>query len=107
MCSAESSKRGRTWTSFNQGPITFRLFNARVRERRNDYNEYAGSSSTSFAKIVNDNVGISATDVADTLGRLPAGFYAVVQHSGCEWRTENKPILVNNDNVDWDGLIPV
>jgi hypothetical protein len=31
----------------------------------------------------------------DESGLVPAGFYAVVHHSGLEWRTNNKPSLVN------------
>ena len=54
--------------------------------------------------VANDKAGIRATDVALGLGRIPAGFYIVVQHSGLEWRTENKHSSVN-DVVAWDGPI--
>ena len=64
-------------------------------------------SSTIFTKISNDKVGIQAADVAVGLRRIPAGFYAAVQHSGREWRTESKPISVDNDVVEWDGSIPM
>ncbi|KAI9574317.1 CHAT domain-containing protein [Boletus coccyginus] len=50
---------------------------------------------------------IRATDVALGLGRVPAGFYAVVHHSGLEWRTENKCSSVSHDVVQWDGPIPI
>ena len=59
------------------------------------------------AKIANDTVGIKAADIALGLGRLPAGFYSVVHHSGLEWRTENKHSSVNNDVVEWGGPIPM
>jgi hypothetical protein len=57
--------------------------------------------------IANDKVGIRAADVVVGLRRIPAGFYTVVQHSGHEWRTENKPVSANNDVVEWDGPIPM
>ncbi|KAF8422367.1 hypothetical protein L210DRAFT_952099 [Boletus edulis BED1] len=50
---------------------------------------------------------IRVTDVALGLRRLPVGFYAVVHHSGLEWRTENKPSSMNDDVVEWDGSIPI
>jgi hypothetical protein len=52
-------------------------------------------------------VGIRADDVALGLRRVPSGFYAVVHHSGLEWRTENKRTSVNDDVVEWDGPIPM
>jgi hypothetical protein len=52
-------------------------------------------------------VGIRATDVALGFRRLPSAFYAVVHHSGLEWRTENKPTSANEDVVEWSGPIPV
>ena len=64
-------------------------------------------SSTRFANIVNDKVGIRAADIAVGLRRTPAGFYTAVQHTGCEWRTENVPVSVNSDIVEWDGPIPM
>ena len=57
--------------------------------------------------IANDKEGIRATDVALGLGRVPAGFYTVVHHSGLEWRTENKCSSVNDDIADWAELIPM
>ena len=59
------------------------------------------------AKIANGKLGIRAADVVLGLERLPAGFYIVVQHSGLEWRTENKHSSVNNDVVEWGGAIPM
>ncbi|KAI9566935.1 TPR-like protein [Boletus coccyginus] len=50
---------------------------------------------------------IRATDVALGLRRVPAGFYAVVHHSGLEWRTENKRSSVGHDVVQWNGPIPI
>ena len=35
--------------------------------------------------MADDKVGIRAADVALGLIRVPAGFYAVVHHSGLEW----------------------
>lgn len=40
------------------------------------------------------------TDIALGLGRIPAGFYIVVYHSGLEWRIENKRSLVNDNVVE-------
>ena len=60
-----------------------------------------------FQEIVNRNVGIRAKNVDVALGRLPAGFYAVVQHGGNEWKTENKSVLVVDDVVEWGGPIPM
>jgi len=57
--------------------------------------------------IVNNEVGIRATDVALGLKRVPAGFYAVVRHGCLEWRTENKRSSVNVDVVEWSGPIPM
>ena len=57
--------------------------------------------------MTNDNVGIRVTDVALGLGRLPSGFYAVVHHSGLEWRTENKRSSIDDDLVEWSGPIPL
>ena len=58
-------------------------------------------------KIANDKVGIRATDVALGLRRVPAGFYTVVNHSGLEWKTENRPSSINDDVVEWSGPIPL
>ena len=58
-------------------------------------------------KIMNDKVGIRATDIAVGLRRLPAGFYIAIQHSGYEWRTENKAVSVNTNIVEWVEPIPV
>ena len=60
-----------------------------------------------FAKIANAKVGIRATNVDVALGRLAAGFYTAVQHSGREWRTENKPVLVLDAIIEWGGPIPM
>ena len=57
--------------------------------------------------MANDDVGVRATDLALGLRRIPAGFYTVVQHSGLEWRTENKRSSVNHDVVAWSGPIPM
>ena len=57
--------------------------------------------------FANAKVGIRATDIALPLRRLPAGFYTAVQHSGCEWRTENKRVSVIDDVVEWGGPIPM
>ncbi|KAI9463452.1 TPR-like protein [Boletus coccyginus] len=35
------------------------------------------------------------------------GFYALVHHSGLEWRTENKRSSVSHDVVQWNGPIPI
>ncbi|KAF8138812.1 TPR-like protein [Boletus edulis] len=50
---------------------------------------------------------IRATNVTVGLRRLPAGFYTVVNHSGLEWRTENKRSSVNDGVVEWSGPIPI
>ena len=63
--------------------------------------------STQLGMIVNNKVGIRATDVALGLRRIPAGFYAVVRHSGLEWRTENERSSVNIDVAEWNGPIPM
>jgi hypothetical protein len=55
--------------------------------------------------MANFRIGIRATDVTVGLRRIPAGFYAAVQHNGLERRTTNKPVLVNNDVVQWGGPI--
>lgn len=60
-----------------------------------------------LTKIANDKVGIRAADVAVGLRRIPAGFYIAVQHSGREWRTENKSVSVNHDVIEWEGSIPM
>ena len=60
-----------------------------------------------FANNINNNVGIRATDVTLGLQGIPAGFYVAIHHSGLEWRTENKPLSVNHDIVDWNGPIPM
>ena len=60
-----------------------------------------------LVKMANFWLGIRATGVTTGLRRIPAGFYAAVQHDGLEWRTTNKPVLVNNDVVQWDGQIPM
>ena len=77
------------------------------RERRTGYHEYVTHVSARVAKIANEKVGIRATDVALGLRRIPAGFYTVVNHSGLEWKTENKPSSVNDDVVEWSGPIPL
>ncbi|KAF8552263.1 hypothetical protein OG21DRAFT_1486344 [Imleria badia] len=68
---------------------------------------HTGENEETFAKITNDEVGIRAKDVALGLRRLPAGFYTVVQHSGREWRTENKGSSVDDDVVEWAEPIPI
>ncbi|KAF8127163.1 Alpha/Beta hydrolase protein [Boletus edulis] len=52
---------------------------------------------------------IRVTDVALGLRQLPVrvGFYAMVHHSGLEWRTEIKSSSMNDDVVEWDGSIPI
>ncbi|KAG6370013.1 hypothetical protein JVT61DRAFT_12531 [Boletus reticuloceps] len=50
---------------------------------------------------------IQAKEPALGLRRLPAGFYAVVHHSGLEWRTENKRSSVSDGVVEWSGPIPL
>ena len=60
-----------------------------------------------FTDNINNNIGIRATDVALGLRGIPAGFYAAIRHSGLEWRTENKPSLVNHDIVEWTEPIPM
>ena len=59
------------------------------------------------ARLLNVKIAIRANYVALGLGRIPAGFYAVVHHNDLEWRTENKRSSVNNDVVEWDGPIPM
>ncbi|KAI9573089.1 hypothetical protein HD554DRAFT_1139054 [Boletus coccyginus] len=96
-------------------PSRFRMCGAGSRERRNasfpgqlqlDASSSSGSAM-SLGKIgeVVTVTSIRATDVALDLGRVPAGFYAVVRHSGLEWRTENKRPSVNHDVVEWNGPI--
>lgn len=63
--------------------------------------------STQFANIADNSVGIQATNLAPALRRIPAGFYTVINHSGHEWRTENKPSSVNHDVVEWTEPIPM
>ena len=111
MCGGGASEGGNT---SNRGPATalacalfLRLCNPYRRQRKTGYYEYVTRFSAQLSKIVNDNVAIRATDVALGLGRVPAGFYTVVHHSGLEWKTENKPSSVNDDNVEWGGPIPM
>ena len=104
-----AGEREKTWVRrlASGRPLFPRVSNPRGRERRNNSYEYEIYSSTQLTKIANDKVGIRAADVAVGLRRIPAGFYAAVQHSGREWRTENKPVLVNNDVAEWSGPIPM
>lgn len=51
-------------------------------------------------KVPNDEVGIRATDLALGLRRIPAGFYTIIYHSGLKWRTENKPVSVDNNVIE-------
>ena len=100
---------GNPW---NRGPATpcalfLGLCNTYRRERRAGSYEYEPHFSTQFPKIADDKVDIRATDVALGLGRVPAGFYTMVHHSGLEWRTENKPSSVDDDVVEWNGPIPM
>ena len=109
MRGAGTRKRENAWV---RGPASGcalfpRISNARGRERRNSCYECEIYSSTQFTKIANGKVGIWAADVTVGLRRIPAGFYAAVQHSGREWWTENKPVSANNDVVEWDGSIPM
>ena len=60
-----------------------------------------------ISKSTDDKVGIWAADVTVGLRRLPAGFYTAVQHSGHEWRTENKAVSADDDNVEWREPIPL
>ncbi|KAF8129530.1 TPR-like protein [Boletus edulis] len=65
---------------------------------------FHGKEETSAHSVI---TSIRATGVALGLRRLPAGFYAVVLHSGLEWRTENKCSSVKDDVVEWSGPIPI
>ncbi|KAF8125430.1 CHAT domain-containing protein [Boletus edulis] len=71
------------------------------------------SSPSQYATNMDETEGtvitsIRATGVAHGLRRLPAGFYIVVNHSGLEWRTENKQSSVNGDVLEWTGpIIPI
>ena len=66
------------------------------------------SISLCASQIANERVAIRATDLAFGMKRIPVGFYAVVQHSGgLEWKTLNKPVSLNNDVIEWGGLIPM
>ena len=107
-CGEGARKGGNPWT---RGPATtcvlsLRLCNAHGREQTSGYYEYQ-TFSTPFAEIVNDKVGIRATDVALGLRRVPSGFHTVVHYNGLEWRTENKPSSTNDDVVEWSGPIPM
>ena len=97
--------------SFSRRPVAcdlfIRLCNTYGGERRTGHYEYVTHSSTQIAKITDGWVDIRATDVALGLRRVPAGFYAVVHHSGLEWKTENKPSSVNDDVVEWSGPMPM
>ena len=109
MCGDGAREGGNTW---NRRPATtcnlfFRFCDTCRRERRTGYHEYVTHVSTQIANIANDKAGIRATDVALGLRRVPAGFYTVVNHSGLEWETENKPPSVNDDVVEWSGPIPL
>ena len=88
-------------------PISSGFCSACGQERRTSYYKYETHFSTQLSKIANDTVGIRVADVALGLRRVPSGFYSVVNHSGLEWRTENKPSSVNDDVVEWDGPIPM
>ncbi|KAI9573099.1 CHAT domain-containing protein [Boletus coccyginus] len=76
-----------------------------------DQQQYVSSSSGAATDTdeIEETVitSIRATDVALGLRRIPAGFYAMVRHSGLEWRTENKRSSVNIDVIEWNGLIPI
>lgn len=77
------------------------------RARSNGYYEYAIFLSAQPAKIANAKVGIRATNVDVALGRLPAGFYTAVQHSGQEWRTKNQRVSLTDNVIEWAGPIPM
>ncbi|KAI9567762.1 CHAT domain-containing protein [Boletus coccyginus] len=70
-------------------------------------------SSSSGAATHTDQIeemvitSIRATDVALGLRRVPAGFYAVVCHSGLEWRTETKCSSMDIDVIEWNVSIPI
>ena len=80
------------------------LCNEHGRER---YHKYETHFYTGLAQIANVKAGIRVTDVALGLRRVPSGFYAMVHHSGYEWKTENKCSSVNDDVVEWSGPIPL
>ncbi|KAF8549076.1 hypothetical protein OG21DRAFT_640744 [Imleria badia] len=48
---------------------------------------------------------IRAEEVAAGFRRMPVGFYVLVQFDGTKWRTENKPVYLHNDVVEWDDRI--
>ena len=77
------------------------------RRTRKQLSHVRKSFLCTVVNITNDKAGLRAENVALGLGRIPAGFYVVVQHSGLEWRTENKHSLVNNNVVEWGGPIPL
>ncbi|KAH0828798.1 hypothetical protein J3R83DRAFT_3244 [Lanmaoa asiatica] len=77
-----------------------------------DWPQGVPSSSGSATRHADENeevviTSIRATDPTAGLGRIPAGFYIAVHHSGLEWRTENKCLSVNDDVVQWDAPIPI
>ncbi|KAG6370032.1 hypothetical protein JVT61DRAFT_12551 [Boletus reticuloceps] len=71
----------------------------------------SSSSSSSVTHMGEDKeifiTNIQAKEPALGLRQLPAGFYAVVHHSGLEWRTENKRSSVSDGVVEWSGPIPL
>ena len=104
MCGAAAKKQTRG--SATACVLFLSLCNVYGRERGTGCYKYETHFST-VSEIANDDVGIRATNVALGLRRLPSGFYAVLHHSGLEWRTENKPSSANDDVVEWSGPIPM
>ncbi|KAG6371801.1 hypothetical protein JVT61DRAFT_9156 [Boletus reticuloceps] len=99
------SRRGNPWTwrPATACTLLFRICNTHGRERGNGYYEYESHFLRQSTMVANDKVGIRVTDVTLGWRRLPVDFYAVVHHSGLEWRTENKSPSMHDDVVEWDG----
>ena len=51
------------------------------------------------------HAGIWANDIATDLGRIPVGFYVIVEAGALQWRTRNKPILVHDRSMEWEDEI--
>ncbi|KAG2747171.1 hypothetical protein P692DRAFT_201606729 [Suillus brevipes Sb2] len=48
---------------------------------------------------------IRATDLTLGLRRIPVGFHAVVKADGAEFRTSNKPVIVDQAVIEWNECI--
>ncbi|KAI6039499.1 hypothetical protein EDC04DRAFT_2684780 [Pisolithus marmoratus] len=59
----------------------------------------------SLCRIPNCHPGIRAQNIPSGVRRIPAGFYVVIQFDGKQRRTQNKPIRMNESNIEWEDKI--